>query len=381
MGTFVEGDMAMPFVRKERARRVEKNDGGGESSHGFGRYGTYRLHGQGMRLWVWTITNVTVLVTVGVTEAAAPVTLTWNAPPDCPRREAVLSDVQRILGGPTNRVVLAQADVTEIGPEHWSVHLVTSVDGTPGDRTIDANSCASLAAATALILAWTVDPSKGVAPTSPPEQGVGAPAPAVAPTPAPEERTTVRDRPGASGSFGAAVAVGAAADSATLPSPAVAGEITIAGLLGPVRVEVSGADWVTQHATQAVRNESEGMTIHLFDVAAHACFRWRPRAELEVSPCLGAAIFFATGDGFAPGTPAQFQPQHFSRVDWSAMQGDVLAVWRIYGPVALRASLGVGIPLAPPQFRVDLSNPSGEVPLHTPAPSARAALGVEARFP
>jgi hypothetical protein len=335
-----------------------------------------------MRIWASTITIVTALVTVAVTEAAEPVTLSWNAPPDCPQSDAVLADVQRILGGPTNRVVVARADVTETGPERWSVHLVTSVDGVPGDRTIDANSCASLAAATALILAWTVDPSKGVAPVAPTEGNGGAPTP---PRPAPpEERPPTRDRSDASGSFSAAVAIGGVADSATLPKPGLAGEIALAGLFGPFRVEVSGADWGTQHATQFVLGESEGATIHLFDAAARGCFRWRLGAELEVAPCLGAAIFFATGDGFE-GTPGRFQPSHFSNVDWGAAQGDILATWHFFGPLSFRGSVGVGVPLAPPQFLVDQVDSTGHVvapfPLHKPLVTARAGLGVEARFP
>jgi hypothetical protein len=333
-----------------------------------------------MRIWASTITGVTVLVTVAVTEAATPVTLVWNAPPDCPQRDAVLADVQRIVDGPTNRVVEARADVTELGPQHWSVHLVTSVDGLAGDRTIDANSCVSLAAATALILAWTVDPSKAAPSLPPPEQEGAARTP---PTPAPEEQRPRRERSDASGSIAAAIAVGGVADSATLPSPAVGGELVLAGLLGPLRVEVSGADWLTQHATQNVLGESEGASIHLWEAAARGCYRWRLGAGLELSPCLGGAMFFATGDGIG-GTPARFQGRHFSTIDWGAAQGDVLAVWRLFGPLALRASLGVVIPPAAPRFLVDLLDPQGqvtEVTLHTPRVSGRASLAVEARFP
>jgi hypothetical protein len=283
------------------------------------------------------------------------------------------------LGGPTNRTVAAQADVTELGSEHWSVHLVTSVDGATGDRTIDANSCASLAAATALILAWTVDPSKGVPSVPPPEPSVAAPSP---PTPPPEERPTRRNGSDTSGFLGIAVAIGGAADLGTLSSPGVAGEIALAGFLGPLRLEISGADWVTQRATGSVNGESEGTTIHLFDAAARGCYGWRLGGGLEVSPCLGATHFFATGDGF--GAPPSFQAKHFSIIDWTAVQGDLLGTWRLYGPLALRASLGVGIPLAPPQFEIQVDHPPSppsDVVLRTPGVSGRAALGVEARFP
>jgi hypothetical protein len=330
-----------------------------------------------MRVWIWAITNVTVLVTVGVT-AAAPVSLIWNAPPDCPGRDAVLADVQRILGGPTNRAVAAQADVTELGPEHWSVHLVTSVDGATGDRTIDANSCASLASATALILALTVDPTKGVPSVPPPEPSIAAPSP---PTPAPRDQPARREGSDAFGLFGVAVAIGGAADSATLPSPAFAGEIALAGFVGPLRLEVSGADWATQSPSANLPGEpTVGTTIHLFDAAARGCYGFRLGAGLELSPCLGAAIFFAAGEG-SGGTPGRFFPRAFSNNDWTAVQGDVLGTWRLFGPLALRASLGVGIPLAPPRFEIHVDNPDGDVLLHKPTVSGRAGLGVEARFP
>jgi hypothetical protein len=175
------------------------------------------------------------------------------------------------------------------------------------------------------------------------------------------------------------VAIGGAADSSTLPSPSVAGEIALAGFVGPLRLEVSGADWSTEDATGAVPGETTvGIHIHLFDTAARGCYRWRLGGGFELSPCLGAAVFFATGDGFG-GMQGRFTAKHFSAQDWVAAQGDVLGTWRLFGPLALRASVGVLIPPAPPHFEIQV--PQNDVVLHTPAVSGRAALGVEARFP
>src|SRR4051812_19779746 len=92
-------------------------------------------------------------------ESPSPVQLEWDAPRGCPPVESVVEEARRNLGGTTPHRVAARADVTEVGPEHWSVHLFTEVDGVAGERSLEANSCASLASATALILAWTVDPS------------------------------------------------------------------------------------------------------------------------------------------------------------------------------------------------------------------------------
>jgi hypothetical protein len=92
--------------------------------------------------------------------ASEAVRLTWNAPSGCPSGDAVMGEVQRMLGGTTSHHATVQADVAEVGPAHWSVHLATNVDGAAGERSLDADSCASLASATALIVAWTVDPAK-----------------------------------------------------------------------------------------------------------------------------------------------------------------------------------------------------------------------------
>jgi hypothetical protein len=328
-----------------------------------------------MHFWTWTLSNLTVLFAAAVAKAADPVSLTWNAPQGCPSRDAVLADVQRILSGPTNRVVVARADVTEIAPEHWSVHLVTDVDGAQGERAIDANSCSSLATATALILAWTVDPSKAVASLPPHPEEV--PSPSVTSTR--EEPAAGQHRPGASGALAGFVAAGAAADRGTLPSIGVAGEFAAGLLFGPLRVEISGADWFTQRATTTILNVSEGTDIHLLEGALRGCFRWLPGPSLELAPCLGGAMFFASGDGF--GTTTRFQPQHFSG-QWGAVQAEVLGVWRLFGPIALRGSAGLGIPLARPPIVIDVVNPPEEVSLHrTDSVFESATLGVEARFP
>jgi hypothetical protein len=91
------------------------------------------------------------------------------------------------------------------------------------------------------------------------------------------------------------------------------------------------------------------------------------------------AMFFASGDGF--GTTARFQSSHFFG-PWGAVQAEVLGAWRLIGPIALRASAGLGIPLARPPFVIDVLNPPEEVTLHKVGPVyGTATLGVEARFP
>lgn len=318
-----------------------------------------------------------VVTVVGTAAAADPVSLVWNAPEEeCPAGSAVLAQVQRILGATTSHHAVARADVTHVDPARWSVHLQTDVDGVQGERTIDATSCESLATATALILALTVDPSKARAslPAAPPPknaEAAPAPAPPPSPSPAPPRRKATR--------LGAFVAIAGAGDLGTMPSPAVAPEVTAGVLFGPVRVELSGDDWGAQNATSK-ENPSEGAHIHVDDVIARGCFRWRFEPRLELDPCAGAGLVYATSDGFRASNDLSFTPYRKSGT-WMIADGDLLAAWRLFGPLALRASVGAGLPLARPPFVV-LQQQGPSIFLHRSAAIVgRTSLGLEARFP
>lgn len=311
------------------------------------------------------------LLAAGAARADEPVLLTWNAPAGCPSGAAVRGQVERILGGATNHRVVARADVTEAAPADWSVHLVTDVDGARGERTLDANSCASLANATALIVALAVDPSRARAAQS------TMPGARVAHPSAPELTAPQSAPPSHTLKVQALVAAGAAFDVGTLPSPAVAGQLALGALFGPLRLEVSGADWFAQRATKDVDGASEGVRIHLFDAALRACVRDRFGLGFELNPCLGASVVVASSDGFGP-APA-FTPQHELSA-WGAAGASLLAEWNFAGPWALRASVGADVPLVRRNFVVRLSG-QPDVGLHRPSVVAgTASLGVELRF-
>jgi hypothetical protein len=288
--------------------------------------------------------------------AEPPVQLAWNAPSGCPNADAVLTEVRRNLGAETPHRVVARADVTELGAERWSVHLVTEVDGVAGERSLEANSCASLASAAALILAWSVDPARGSAPERP-EPAVSAP-------PTSGETST-------HGSLGALAAGGAAIDVGMLPRAGGAGEVALGVLAGPIRAEIAGADWVTQDA----RRTSDGTHIHLLEGALRACWRGTIGARFELDPCLGLGWVHASSDGF--GLTPNFQRTS----DWGTGRAEALAVWTFAAPLALRASAGILVPFVRPPFVVRDAQ-GQELPLHRAAAvSGRAALGVEVHFP
>ncbi|HEY8090079.1 MAG TPA: hypothetical protein VIF09_19595 [Polyangiaceae bacterium] len=311
--------------------------------------------------------------------------LEWNVPPGCPARETVLADVARILHGPPSRRGEARADVTELAPDRWSVHLVTRVDGTGGERSFEADSCVAIASATALIVAWTIDPIRASqSPSTPGTSSVPSPLPpAPAPPPLPPPRPLTLSAPrrdvvlpttpsSSRTTVSGVMAVGAQADLGTLPSAALSGVLSAGIDVGRVHVEASGTAWMSQDATRA---GTEGAHLHLLETALLGCWRGVLRPDLEVDPCGGAALAHLTSDGFGETTPES------ASTWWGSAQAEVLARWRVAGPLALRASASASVPFSRP-YVVILDTLSGTYDLHRPGVVAgRANLGVEAHFP
>jgi hypothetical protein len=111
--------------------------------------------------------------------AVAQVSLEWDAPAGCPTRDAVVAQVTRLLAGSTvarsAAPVSARATVRTL-EAGFVLELSTDVSGVHGERTLQAPSCAELAAASAVIVALLVDPEVvSATPAAPPASG-GAPA-------------------------------------------------------------------------------------------------------------------------------------------------------------------------------------------------------------
>lgn len=323
-----------------------------------------------MRIAPWLPVMALVGTMARGADAAEPVSLAWNAPAGCPTGDAVLADVNGILGGPTSHRASARADVTQVGPQNWSVHLATDVDGTQGERTLEADSCESLAKATALILAWTVDPIKARAAAL-----AASPAP-----PPPAREAPPQQAPSSPIPLAAVVAVSGMGDVGTLQSPAGGVQLSVGALVGPLRFELSGDYWGPQDQAQPVNTATDGARVHLLDAALRACFRWRLHERFELDPCLGGALVDASSEGYTQGSTS-FSSKTGSAV-WAALHGDILAAWRILGPFALRASIGAEVQPTTPTFYVDVVQTGSRVTLYQPkAVGGTATLGVEAHFP
>jgi hypothetical protein len=87
--------------------------------------------------------------------AAAPVDRTWSAPAGCPSGQDVRGEIDRLARMPPGRTAAPLSVDARVEPRgaRWLLHLRTLREGLEGERELDADSCASLAHAAALVVA------------------------------------------------------------------------------------------------------------------------------------------------------------------------------------------------------------------------------------
>jgi hypothetical protein len=275
----------------------------------------------------------------------------------------VLAAVSEFLQDAPSHRVEVQADVTTSAPDRWTVHVATDVDGTPGERLLEADSCAALASATALIVAWTNEP-----------RGPRSQAPEPVPSPSPVPRSASAAAPARSSASGVTgvLAVAAQGDLGTFPREDLAAEVTVGATLRRLRVEVSGSLWLPEDTT---KNPGEGAHLHLLEGGARGCWRDVVGRSLELDPCLGAGVVHVSSAGFG-------ESNQYQRDAWLGLaRGDFLATWTFFEPLALRALIGMAVPLARPPV-VILEPQGGSSQLYRPSVVAgRLELGVQVHFP
>jgi len=104
--------------------------------------------------WIAASACATLLLARTAT-AAASLELEWRAPSGCPDRDWVLTEISRFVTPPA-KLLQARARVTRVAAGfHVDIELTGAAQGS---RALRANSCASIARATALIVALAIDP-------------------------------------------------------------------------------------------------------------------------------------------------------------------------------------------------------------------------------
>jgi hypothetical protein len=299
--------------------------------------------------------------------APAPeLTLTWQAPEDCPSAAEVQRQFVRLLGGPgrtpSPKHVEAVATVRRIALDTWAVRLETQVGGTPGQRTLEGDSCWAVASGAALILALTIDPAAAsravVTPPEPPPPPPPPPVAVVAPQVVAPRRPTWR--PFARVFSG--VLVG------PLPQAALLGGLAVG--VGRAHLAAELAAWGTQQRRAlAADAPGAGGDFRALAAAARGCGRFAGR-PVGARFCLGLELERISGNGCGVDTPGSGRAMMLAGEAGAALTVPIGALFE--------ASLGVDAAGRPyhPIFALDNV---GRV-FTVSAFSALAELGLTARF-
>jgi hypothetical protein len=342
-----------------------------------------------------------ILLWARFTSAQSPLSLRWTAPADCPAAEEVRRLVmisagsEPVAGEPLD----AEAEVRSLeidGVRRYRVELSTRRGSERGERSIDAATCRGVAEATALVLslALTATPSPSDDGAAQPSQGGGVPisppasqalAPAAAETSparvAPSRSAPARARAAApvttparaaaaptSDSHDLALGVSLAGDTATLPSAAAGGALSLAWYTGPLRLELEARRWLSQSRTDDAF--AAGARFSMTSIGARGCWAAAAGESFDLGPCGGADVHMISAPGYG------VEPDYDASAEWTALAAGAQGRLFVASWLALRARLEAAIPLSRPIFVLE-----GGGPLHQPAALGGAAgIGAELLF-
>ena len=302
--------------------------------------------------------GIVATVSAGVAKAQDSFRFAWNAPPGCPDRAAVLRRIGALVGATDVPADLwFDADVTPSETGRWRIVLKSGWTGSTSERRFESVSCENLAAATALIVAMSIDPA-AVAERATTATGYREP------PSADEAGTSSRtDRTGAH----LAIGLRTAGDLGSLPAPTLAAGGGASLAWPNLRVEAGALAWLprrTSNDPSAAAGE-----IGLVTGDARGCAKIAG-GSAHIDGCIGAEAGVTTGRG--TGFPQATQ----SRGLWlAALAGltlrpssrDVLGAW---------VGLDIGVPLFVPTYVIE-----GVGEVHRPWPVlVRASMGMDFRL-
>ncbi len=315
----------------------------------------------GVCLGLW----LCLLPAIAQAQAARPaLELGWSAPAECPQQARARRLIAEYLGErdlPASagdaRVLRARASIQKRA-QRWELRLETLLDGQPGERTLAASTCADVAAAAALVLAFAIDPGAalkhGAPPAAPP-----APAPAAPPPPPPPRATPTYF--GASGS----VRYGLGA----LPGGSAGATLGVMVEHGPWSGMLLGTGFAERNQSAPDR-PSAGGEFWLWAVAAAPCWAPAHRETLRLRVCLPLELQRVHARGYgvdvrigATGTELLLGPELTPGLGLSPR-------------LELIAPLGLGVALRRPEFYLERISTVFRGSLL----QVRLGLGLQARF-
>ncbi len=318
-------------------------------------------------------------------QSTPSLSLTWDAPPECPSSANVLAETERLLGGPASPRnpggLTVHARVAHEG--NWSVSLEARSGSTLRTRNLRAQTCRGLSDATALILALMIDPEavaiRRLLPAAPDEATEGAapvpvPAPAPTPTPTPTPASPESAPPGpsapASRRLGVSLGVPFSIESGSLPELEYGVGANVALRIDSVRFELSITYWLRTAVARVAEPPGVGGTFNLVSGALFGCYQWRWHA-FEFGPCAELDAGRIEANGLAVSHPARAYPL------WLAVGGGALGAVRLDDRWVIPLHLDLLVPLDRRDFMVQ--NVTGAI-YQTASLAERLAMGLEYRF-
>jgi len=308
-----------------------------------------------------------------------PVVLAWQGPDDCQQAPRLLAAVERVLGGQRAAASLvARVSVAKAG-RRW--HLVLGMDlaGNTAVRELDAESCAVVTDAAAVILALAIDELGHPADAGPPMDASDASIPTVdaqvAPhVPAPPSTTdlppvadTTDAGAAASSSLPLVLFATAASDTGALPRTAFGVGGGLGFIASPLRVEATLAFWPAVSAEVGAASRGGSFTMLVGEL--RGCALAEP-GLLSLGACAGPGFTSMRAEAFGVTTPIS------TGAAWASLVADGVALARLSRRFSLRASAGVAVPFARPPFEIE-----GVGVVHRPSAVALdLGAGVEAHF-
>jgi hypothetical protein len=302
---------------------------------------------------------------------AAPVVpelaLTWQAPPGCPTAADVQTQFGRLLGGdahaPSGKHITATITVRTAAPARWSLDLSTVLDGAAGRRSLESDSCASVASAASLILALMIDPSAAARAA----ESAPAPKPPAPPPTVTSSRRPARDAGTASRARDvigfARVFAGGVAELMPTPAPAVG--VALGARRRRLAAELSVLA-TGEERTDTALPTTEGGNLRLIVGGARACGALGGRAVVW-NVCAGGELERLSGTGFG----TDIAPIEKSILMGAGTAGLLVSV-PLTGTLSVALDLDAVARVYHPRFAIDMTERVFQVPLF----SAFAALGV-----
>jgi hypothetical protein len=286
-------------------------------------------------------------------------TFAWNAPPGCPNASQIQAEIDALVSGSRSSgtsQVLALGTVTEhAGRWKLEAHI-----GTPGgleSRSIDADACAMLADAFALIVATAVDPS-AVSRRNLPVAAAITPPPVATTTEKRDEKPMVTASRPASSPMAIGAGPLAAAGAGHLPLPAFGLGARIAFGARP-RWEIAGLYWFPHQASVPIDGRGEGgANVRLASVQPSICLPWGS----ALATCLGADV----GAMHAAGTGVPLPASGTSL--WLATAVALTARIPVNRFLDFRFRADVGMPFFRPSFVLENVGPVDPVGVYRPDP-------------